>query len=68
MDEIKKREILAAELADASEFLAKTTENSADLLAKETEISVRNMRQMTIVLIAIGFIQIAIALTTLLEL
>lgn len=62
----------AKELSDASVFLAKTTQESAELLAKTTkesaeqlrkssEISEKQMKLLTVVLIAVGFIQIGIA-------
>ena len=67
----------AKELSDASIFLAKTTQASAELLAKTTresaeqvrkssEISVRQMKTMTIVLIAVGLLQVLIAVVAVL--
>jgi hypothetical protein len=67
----------AKELADASIFLAKTTQESAVLLAKTTEasalqlkksseISVRRMEILTIAVIAVGLVQTIIAVVALL--
>ncbi|HEY5474186.1 MAG TPA: hypothetical protein VIK32_13475 [Candidatus Limnocylindrales bacterium] len=63
--------VISNELADANVLLAKTTQASAELLAKITQesadqlresndISTRMMNRLTIILVAVGLIQIAV--------
>lgn len=78
-EELREAELLLAKTTKASaDVLARTTQVSADLLAKTTEksaeeikiineISVKWMKWLTVALIIVGFIQILIAIVTLLK-
>ena len=77
--EFREAELLLAKTTQVSaDLLAETTQISADLLAKTTQesaeelrisnkISVEWMQKLTIVLIAVGLIQIIVAVITLLK-
>jgi hypothetical protein len=58
-------ESLAKTTKASAELLAKTTKESAEALNKLNEISVRQMRWLTLVLVAVGFTQIILAVLTL---
>ena len=58
-------ELLAKTTQTSAELLAKTTEDSDVRRNKTSEIAVRWMKWLTIVLVALGVVQIAIAVTSL---
>ncbi len=62
----KSADELAKKTEKSAEDLARTTEKSAEQLSKNNEISVRWMKWLTLVLIAVGLVQIALAIVTLL--
>lgn len=55
-------DLLAEETKASADLLAKETKNSAEELRKSNEVYISWMKWMTIVLIIVGFIQIALAL------
>ena len=57
--------LLAEKTQESAELLAVTTKEAAEELSKNKEISVKWMMWMTIALIAVGFVQIVIAMVAL---
>lgn len=53
-------ELLAKTTQTSAELLAKITQASADQLRKSSEISTKMMNRLTIILVAVGLIQIAL--------
>ena len=55
-------ELLAKTTQASAELLAKITQESADQLRKSNELSTRMINRLTIILVAVGLIQIAVAI------
>jgi hypothetical protein len=53
-------ELLAKTTQASAELLAKITQESADQLRKSNDISTKMMNRLTIILVAVGLIQIAV--------
>jgi hypothetical protein len=58
-------DLLAETTQISADFLAKTTQKSADDLRESNKISVEWMQRLTIALLAVGLIQIIVAVITL---